>query len=67
MAIISKAVTGAQKAAKAIYAAVAQIIAGLILVTIDGTSIGAVTTNEWLVIAGVTLAAGGGVYGLTNK
>ncbi len=67
MAIIAKALTGVQKTGKTIYAIVAQIIAGLILVTNDGTLIGAVTTNEWLVIAGATLAAGGGVYGLTNK
>ncbi len=67
MAIIAKALTGVQKAAKTIYAVVAQIIAGLILVTNDGESIAAITTNEWLVIAGATLAAGGGIYGLTNK
>ncbi len=67
MAVIATAVSGVQKAAKAVYAAIAQLIAGLVLVTIDGGSLGDVSTNEWFVIAGAVLAAGGGVYGLTNK
>ncbi len=56
-----------RKSLKAVYAAVAQLISGLILVTVDGSGLAEVTTNQWLVIAGATLAAGGGVYGLTNK
>ena len=56
-----------RKSLKAVYAAVAQLISGLILVTVDGSGLSEVTTNQWLVIAGATLAAGGGVYGLTNK
>ncbi len=67
MAVIATAVSGIQKVAKAVYAGVAQLIAGLILVTIDGGGLTDVSTNEWLVIAGATLAAAGGVYGLTNK
>ncbi len=56
-----------QKVSKAVYAAVASLISGLILVTVEGGGLAAVTTNQWLVIALATLAAGGGVYGLTNK
>ncbi len=67
MAVLATAVSGVQKAAKAIYAAVAQLIAGMVLVTIDGGSLADVSTNEWFVIAGAVLAAGGGVYGLSNK
>ncbi len=67
MAVIATAVSGIQKAAKAVYAAVAQLIAGLVLVTINGGGLAEVSTNEWFVIAGAVLAAGGGVYGLTNK
>ncbi len=64
---MSAAITGARKATKAIYAGIAQLIAGLVLVTVDGTTLGEVSTNQWLIIAGATLAAGGGVYGLSNK
>lgn len=67
MAILSTALTGVQKAAKAIYAAVAQLLAGLALVTVGGLGVGDITTNQWIVIAIAVLAAGGGVYGLSNK
>ena len=67
MAVITRTITGIQKVAKAVYAGAAQVIAGLILVTIDGGGLAEVSTNEWLVIVGATLAAAGGVYGLTNK
>ena len=67
MTLVTRTVTGMQKMAKAIYAAVTAGISGLILVTINGEGFVAVTTNQWLVIALSVVVAGGGVYGLTNK
>jgi hypothetical protein len=66
MTILNTALTGAQKATKAIYAALMAGISGLILVTIDNP-IDGITQNQWLVIALSVIVAGGGVYGLSNK
>ncbi len=56
-----------RKATKAIYAGVSQLIASLILVTVDGTGLGDVTTNQWLVIVLAVFGVAGGVYGFSNK
>ena len=56
-----------RKVTKAIYAAVSQLIASLILVTVDGTGFGDVTTNQWLVIVLAVFGVAGGVYGFSNK
>lgn len=56
-----------RKATKAIYAGMASLIGGLILVTVDGSEFGDITTNQWLVIAGAILGTAGGVYGFRNK
>ena len=56
-----------RKATKAIYAGVSQLIASLILVTVDGTGFGDVTTNQWLVIVLAVVGVAGGVYGFANK
>ena len=66
MTILNTALTSAQKATKAIYAALVAGISGLILVTIDNP-IDVVTQNQWLVIGLSVMLAGGGVYGLSNK
>ncbi len=65
--LVSTAVGGVKKAAKAIYASITAAISGLILVTMNGAGFESVTTNQWLVIALSVVVAGGGVYGLTNK
>ena len=67
MAVIAKAVSGVQKAAKAIYAAIVAAISGTILVTLNDVQFGDVSQNQWLVIALSVVVAGGGVYGLSNK
>lgn len=56
-----------RKATKAIYAGVSQLIASLILVTVDGTGLGDVSTNQWLVIVLAVFGVAGGVYGFSNK
>ena len=56
-----------RKATKAIYAGVSQLIASLILVTVDGTGFGSITTNQWLVIVLAVFGVAGGVYGFSNK
>ena len=58
--------TGIRKAWKAIFAGITQLLAGLILVTVGDEGLGAITTNQWLVIALSVLGAGGAVYGLTS-
>lgn len=67
MAILSTALSGVQKAWKAIFAAATALLQGLILVTLDGEGLEMVGTNEWLVIGLAVIFAGGGVYGLSNK
>ena len=67
MAIISAAVKEVRKVWKAIFAATTAALQGLILVTIDGDGLQAVSTNEWLVVGLSVVIAGGGVWGLTNK
>jgi len=56
-----------RKATKAIYAGVSQFIASLILVTVDGTGFGDISTNQWLVIVLAVFGVAGGVYGFANK
>lgn len=56
-----------RKATKAIYAGVSQLIASLILVTVDGTGFGDISTNQWLVIVLAVFGVAGGVYGFANK
>ena len=60
-------ISNMRKATKAIYAGVSQLIASLILVTVDGTGLGDVTTNQWLVIVLAVFGVAGGVYGFSNK
>ena len=67
MSVLKSTLTGVQKAAKAIYAAVVAAISGTILVTLDGVGFSEVSTNSWLVIALSVVVAGGGVSGLSNK
>lgn len=56
-------------AAKAIYAGVATFI-GALLAALEGlpsdAGIGDVSLAGWLIITGATLAAVGGVFGITN-
>ncbi len=59
--------TGVKKVWKALFAGLTQLLAGLILVTVGDAGLGAITTNQWLVIALSVLGAGGAVYGLTSK
>ena len=59
--------TGVRKVWKALFAAVTQLLAGLILVTVGGGGLEGITTNQWLVIALSVLGAGGAVYGLTSN
>ena len=56
-----------RKVTKAIYAGVSQLIASLILVTVDGIGLGDVSTNQWLVIVLAVFGVAGGVYGFSNK
>ena len=58
---------GMRKVWKALFAAVTQLLAGLILVTVDGGGLEGIATNQWLVIALSVLGAGGAVYGLTSN
>ncbi len=58
--------TGVKKVWKALFAGVTQLLAGLILVTVGGSGLEGITTNQWLVIALSVLGAGGAVYGLTS-
>jgi hypothetical protein len=52
---------------KAIYGALAAAVAALGTVMVGSVEIGDVTQGQWVAIAGFTLAAGGGVFGLNNK
>ncbi len=66
--MLSTALTGAQKATKAIYSAVVTGLTGLVAIMVEPeASLGAITQGQWLVIALAVVVAGGGVYGLTNK
>lgn len=67
MSVVAAAVSGVQKAAKAIYAAVVAAISGTILVTLNDVGFSDVSANQWLVIGLSVVVAGGGVYGLSNK
>lgn len=64
---VQTAVTEVRKVWKALFAALTQLLAGLILVTVGDTGLGGITTNQWLVIALSVLGAGGAVFGLTRE
>ena len=65
--LASTVVVAASKVWKAIFAGATQLIGGLILVTVDGGTLGDVSTNQWLVIGSAVLLSVGGVWGITNK
>lgn len=54
------------KATKALYAGVAMFVGSTAVVLVDDASLGDVTDGQWFTIAGFTLAAIGGVYGIRN-
>lgn len=63
---MSTAIYAAKYAAKAIYAGVATFVASTAVVLVDDANLGDITDGQWFVIAGFTIAAVGGVFGLTN-
>ncbi len=59
--------TFVQRSAKAFIGAAIAAIGGLVIVVTGSEGFGDVTTNEWLIVAGQTLAVFAGVYFPTNK
>ena len=56
-----------RKSIRAAYAAAAQLLNGLILVTVGGVGIGDITLNQWLVIAAAVMGSAGVIYGITTN
>lgn len=59
--------TWIKTAAKAFIGALIALIGGLVIVVTGSEGFADVTTNEWLVVVGQTLAVFAGVYFPTNK
>ena len=56
----------ARKAAKAVFAGITMFVGSTAAVLVDDRSLGDITDGQWFTIAGFTLAAFGGVYGIRN-
>jgi hypothetical protein len=51
---------------KAIYAATAAFLSAVAVVLVDDATFGDISQGQWVVIAGFTLAAFGGILGFQN-
>jgi hypothetical protein len=55
------------QALRAFYAAAVALVGSLATTLTGDQNLGDITTQQWLIVVGVTLAAFGGVYGLSNR
>lgn len=53
-------------ALKAIYAAAGAALAGVSAALVGAHTFGAISPGQWVIVASLSLAAGGAVYGVTN-
>jgi hypothetical protein len=55
------------QALRAFYAAAVALVGSLATTLSGDQSLGDITTQQWLIAIGFTLAAFGGVYGISNR
>jgi len=60
------AVTEVKKIWRAAFLGLTALLSGLAVVTVGDAGLSAINTSQWIVIAGLVLAAVGGVYGLSK-